>query len=78
MTDLDPTTAYYLRRAKEEELRAIAADDPAAAEVHHSLSVRYSAKALMLIAKGRLTPGSADDDGISHASDRGETRWSAS
>lgn len=41
---------YLLRRASEEARQAISAQQPEAAEIHETLSVRYSAKALSLIA----------------------------
>ena len=46
---MDTDTDYFLRRASEEARRAIASDEPKAAEVHEALSVRYSAKALTLL-----------------------------
>jgi hypothetical protein len=43
-------TRYFLQRASEEAERAIRSDEPKAADVHEALSVRYSAKALTLLA----------------------------
>jgi hypothetical protein len=43
-------TLYLLQRASEEALQAISSEQPEAADVHEALSVRYSAKALTLIA----------------------------
>lgn len=48
---MKPETQYLLRRASDEALRAISSQQPEAADVHESLSVRYSAKALILIAE---------------------------
>ncbi len=42
-------TRYMLRRASEEAHRALSSDEPAVAEVHEELSVRYSAKAVNLL-----------------------------
>ncbi len=42
-------TQYFLRRATEEAYRAIRSERPEAADVHEALSVRYSAKAVMLL-----------------------------
>ncbi len=42
-------TEYYLRRASEEAYRAIRSEGAEAADVHEALSVRYSAKALILL-----------------------------
>ena len=43
-------TDYFLRRASEEARRAIASEEPKAAEVHEALSVHYSARAPTLLA----------------------------
>jgi hypothetical protein len=43
-------TRYVLRRASEEAHRALSSDEPAVAEVHEELSVRYSVKAANLLA----------------------------
>ena len=42
-------TRYFLRRASEEAHRALAAQQPEAADAHEALSVRYSAKAIILL-----------------------------
>ncbi len=42
-------TQYFLRRAREEAYRAIRSERPEVADVHEVLSVRYSAKAVMLL-----------------------------
>jgi hypothetical protein len=47
---MKPETLYLLQRASEEALQAISSEQPEAADVHEALSVRYSAKALTLIA----------------------------
>ena len=41
---------FLLRRAKEESVRAIEAEQPQAADVHQKLAVHYSAKAAMALA----------------------------
>jgi hypothetical protein len=41
---------YLLQRASEEARQALSAEQPEAAEVHEALSIRYSAKAVTLIA----------------------------
>ena len=48
---------YCLRRAREEVRKADSTDVPAAASVHRSLAMRYSARALLLGAgnRGKLT-----------------------
>jgi hypothetical protein len=43
---------FLLRRAKEESVRAIEAEQPEAANVHQKLAVQYSAKAAMALANG--------------------------
>ena len=43
-------TRYFLQRASEEARRAIKSEEPRVASVHEALSVRYSAKALTLLA----------------------------
>ena len=48
-------TGYLLHRAKREAVLAIQTDDPAAAAAHQGLSVRYSARAALTIAKGQDT-----------------------
>ncbi len=47
---METETKYYLRRASEEAHRALSATQPQAAAAHEALSVRYSAKALTLLA----------------------------
>ncbi len=47
---MKPETLYLLQRASEEARQAISSEQPEAADVHEILSVRYSAKALALIA----------------------------
>lgn len=42
-------TQYFLRRATEEACRAIRSERPEVADVHEAPSVRYSAKAVMLL-----------------------------
>lgn len=41
---------FLLRRAKEESVKALEADQPAASEVHQKLAVHYSAKAALALA----------------------------
>jgi hypothetical protein len=53
-------TRYFLRRASEEALRAVSSEKPEAANVHEALSVRYSAKALILLAEDDEAPGYGD------------------
>ena len=48
---------YCLRRAREEARKASASDVPEAASVHRTLSMRYSARALLLSA--------AESEGVS-------------
>ena len=45
---MDSESRYYMRRARDEARRAELAETPEAAAAHNALSVRYSAKALML------------------------------
>ena len=42
-------TDYYLQRAEQEAVRAIMANHPKAAAVHHDLAARYSARAVVTI-----------------------------
>lgn len=42
-------TDYFLRRASEEARRAIASEEPKAAEAHEALSILHSARALTLL-----------------------------
>jgi hypothetical protein len=42
---------YFLRRASEEARRAISAEQSKVGAIHQSLSIRYSAKALILLAQ---------------------------
>ncbi len=42
---------YFLRRASEEARRALRSNEPAVAEVHDTMSLRYSAKATSLLAE---------------------------
>jgi hypothetical protein len=44
-------TKFLLRRASEEARQAIRSTQPEAEEIHNALSIRYSAKALILLAK---------------------------
>ena len=53
-------TRYLLRRASEEATRAISAEKPQVADVHETLSARYSARALILLVEQDEAPGSAD------------------
>ena len=53
-------TKYLLRRASEEAHRAIRSDKPEAADVHEALSVRYSAKALILLMEDDDAPVAGD------------------
>jgi len=57
---MKPETRYLLWRASEEALRAINSEKPEAANIHEALSVRYSAKALILLAEDDEAPGSGD------------------
>ena len=41
---------FLLRRASEESLKAIASDQPLAADAHDGLALRYSAKAIIALA----------------------------
>jgi len=47
---------YCLRRAREEARKADSTDVPAAASIHRSLAMRYSARALLL--------GAAESEGV--------------
>ena len=54
MADIDAD--YYLKRAEQEEVLAIQVDDPKAAAVHHDMSVRYSACAVIAIVNDQDEP----------------------
>lgn len=45
---------YCLKRAREEEIKALRCDGDAAAAAHRGLSIRYSARAFMLHAHARI------------------------
>jgi diphthamide biosynthesis methyltransferase len=47
---METNPEFLLRRAKEESVKALEAEDPAAASVHEQLAIRYSAKAALLLA----------------------------
>lgn len=53
-------TRYLMRRASEEAKRAICSEKPEAADVHEALSVRYSAKALILLIEDDEALGPTD------------------
>ena len=57
---MKPETKSLLRRAKEEAHRAIISEKPEAANAHEALSVRYSAKALVLLAEDDEALASGD------------------
>jgi len=48
---IDPETEYLMVRAKQEAAMAAQAKHPAAAAAHRSLSLRYSARAVMDLAE---------------------------
>lgn len=47
---METDSEYLLRRAREENLKALETDQPIAAELHQQLAIRYSAKAAMVLA----------------------------
>ena len=51
-----PELEYCLKRARDEERRAMQCNIPEAAAAHHGLSVRYSARAFMLHAREQEQP----------------------
>lgn len=60
-----PNTAFLLKRAEEEAIRAIAALQPEAALAHQELSKHYSVKALDALAESR-DGGSTQSAGEPH------------
>ena len=57
---MESDTRYFLRRASEEARRAISSEQAEVADVHENLSVRYSAKALILLAEDNKESGSGN------------------
>jgi len=49
---MDNTTQFLLRRAREESRMAISSHQPAAADAHEKLAIRYSSKAVAALAAG--------------------------
>ena len=55
---MEGETTYLLRRAGEEAQRAVSSEKPEAANVHEAMSVRYSARALILLIEDDEASGS--------------------
>lgn len=51
MTETEPDLAYFMRRAREEAHSALKSNKPEVAAAHHGMSIRYSAKVLMVMAE---------------------------
>ena len=47
---MENLTEFLLRRASEESLKAIASDQPEAADAHEEMAIRYSSKAVVALA----------------------------